>query len=134
MIKQLLILCLLLLSLPALAQETQPDTPLANPQHEQRVRALFRELRCEVCAGQTIADSNAALAQDMRSNVRQKVTAGQSDAEILGFFAERYGNGILMRPPLTTATAPLWLAPLGIALLGGWFIMRYFARRKNSQL
>lgn len=132
MIKYFIIAYLFLLGPAALAQQMQPEVPLENPQQEQRARELFRELRCEVCAGQTIADSNAALAQDMRGSVRQKIAAGQSDETILNFFAERYGDSILMRPPLTTATAPLWLAPLFVVLLGGWFMMRYFARKKNT--
>jgi cytochrome c-type biogenesis protein CcmH len=114
------------------AQETQVEIPLQDQAQEQRARDLFRELRCEVCAGQSIADSNAPLAQDMRITVRNKVASGDTPEEVLDFFAQRYGESILMRPPLSASTAPLWLAPLFVALLGAWFIMRYFSRKKNT--
>jgi len=117
---------------PSRAQETQAEIRLADEAQEQRARELFRELRCEVCEGQTIADSNAPLAQDMRAAVRTKVASGESDEHILGYFSERYGRDILMRPPMDASTAPLWAAPLFVVLLGAWFIMRYFSRRKAS--
>lgn len=116
----------------AAAQTALPENPLPDAAQEQRARALFSELRCEVCAGQTIGDSNAPLAQDMRSLVRSKVAAHESDEVILGYFATRYGDSILMRPPLNSGTAPLWLGPVFVLLLGGWFLVRYFARKKQS--
>lgn len=116
----------------AAAQVTQAESPLQNQAQEQRAHALFRELRCEVCDGQTIADSNAPLAQDMRGLVRKQVADGQSDEVILRFFAQRYGDDILMRPPLNSSTAPLWLGPAFIILMGIWFIIRFFARKKQS--
>lgn len=126
-------LCIFLLWPQALlAQQLQAEVPLADMAQEQRARTLFYELRCEVCAGQTIGDSNAALAQDMRVLVRQQIKSGKDDAAILDYFAERYGDDILMRPPLNANTAPLWLAPVFVFVLGGWFIIRYFARRKHS--
>ena len=114
------------------AQEQTPEAPLPDTQQEQRARDLFRELRCEVCEGQSVADSNASLAQDMRMLVRGKVAQGESDEAILAYFSERYGRDILMRPPLDGSTAPLWLAPMFVVLLGAWFIMRYFSRKKKS--
>lgn len=126
------LLLLTMLPLPSYGQESQPEVRLENAQQEARARELFRNLRCEVCEGQTIADSNADLAQDMRRAVRGKVAEGQSDAEIMEYFASRYGRDILMQPPLDVSTAPLWLAPLFIIMLGAWFVMRYFSRRKNS--
>lgn len=134
MIRPLLMLVALFccLSMSAFAQLATPETPLRDAAQEQRARQLFRELRCEVCAGQSIGDSNAALAQDMRGLVRGKVAAGESDEAILGYFAERYGEGILMRPPMQASTAPLWLGPAFVFLLGGWFLIRYFARKKQS--
>lgn len=126
------LLLLTMVSLPSYGQESQPEVRLENAQQEARARELFRNLRCEVCEGQTIADSNAGLAQDMRRAVRGKVAEGQSDAEIMEYFASRYGRDILMQPPLDASTAPLWLAPLFIIVLGAWFVMRYFSRRKHS--
>jgi cytochrome c-type biogenesis protein CcmH len=129
-------LCLMLLAfalpLSAMAQEMRAEQPLPDSAQEQRARELFRELRCEVCAGQSISDSNAALAQDMRQLVRRHVAEGRGDAEILEYFSSRYGDSILMRPPVNASTAPLWLAPLFIFVLGGWFIIRYFARKRHS--
>lgn len=124
------LLVMLLVAQPLSAQEALPENALENPQDEARARGLFHLLRCEVCEGQTIADSNADLAQDMRRAVRGKVAAGEEDAAILAYFAERYGRDILMRPPVDITTAPLWLAPLFVILLGVWFIIRYFARKK----
>lgn len=133
--KHLLLLLALTFSAiaPAQAQERHVETQLADDAQEQRARDLFRELRCEVCEGQTIADSNAPLAQDMRSAVREKVAVGESDGDILAYFSDRYGRDILMRPPVDASTAPLWFAPLFVAVLGAWFIMRYFSRRKASR-
>ena len=116
----------------AFAQEQTPEMPLENSAQEQHARTLFHELRCEVCQGQSVADSNASLAQDMRMMVREKVAAGESDESILGYFSERYGRDILMRPPMDSSTAPLWLAPLFVVVLGIWFIIRYFSRKKAS--
>ena len=127
-----LLLSLLLLPYSGFAQVATPDVPLPDAAQEERARGLFRELRCEVCEGQTIADSNAPLASDMRSLVRGKVAAEQSDAAILTFFAERYGDNILMRPPVAVRTLPLWLAPITFLLLGGFVFARYFRRRKES--
>ncbi|MCH2546068.1 MAG: cytochrome c-type biogenesis protein CcmH [Alphaproteobacteria bacterium] len=132
MIRLLMITWLCIAAFPVSAQVTQSETALTDSSQEQRARALFRELRCEVCDGQTIADSNAGLAQDMRILVRDKLREGQSDEAILGFFSERYGQDILMRPPMNSETAPLWLAPIFVLLMGGWFIIRYFARKKQS--
>lgn len=129
----LLFILIVLLSPVVYAQTAQPEQPLADYAQEQRARDLFRELRCEMCQGQTISDSNAMLAQDMRALVREKVQAGESDEEILSYFAAHYGNDILMRPPLDPQTAPLWLAPLITILLGGWLLMRYFRRKPRME-
>lgn len=131
-IRLCLLLWLCIAPLSVAAQEVQPEIPLSDAAAEARARDLFRDLRCEVCDGQTIADSNADLARDMRRAVRGKVAEGQSDAEIMEYFASRYGRDILMRPPLDASTAPLWLAPLLIIMLGAWFVMRYFSRRKQD--
>ncbi|MBM3617768.1 MAG: cytochrome c-type biogenesis protein CcmH [Alphaproteobacteria bacterium] len=127
--KLLLMFCLL--PYMALAQTLSPDVPLADATQEAQARELFRELRCEVCDGQTIADSNAALASDMRALVRSKIAAGEEKPQILIFFAERYGDAILMRPPVASRTAPLWFAPLGFLILGGFVFARYFRRDKQ---
>lgn len=130
---RILFLILLLVSPMAYGQTALPDRPLAEQQQEQRARNLFHQLRCEMCQGQTIGDSNALLAQDMRALVREKVQAGENDEAILGYFSARYGSDILMRPPLDARTAPLWLAPLIAILLGGWLLIRYFSRKPRME-
>jgi cytochrome c-type biogenesis protein CcmH len=127
---RLLCLVMMFFAFSATAQEMRDEAPLADAAKEAQARELFGELRCEVCAGQTIADSNAPLAQDMRILVREKVAEGQDNQQILSFFSERYGRGILMRPPVDASTAPLWLAPLFLVVLGAWFVMRYFTRKQ----
>lgn len=125
-------LLLLVFALPAYAQEATPDIPLADPASEAQAKSLFYELRCEVCEGQTIADSNAALAADMRALVRQQISDGKSATEIRLYFADRYGDAILMRPPVDARTAPLWLAPAFGLLLGGLYIFTYFRRKSHA--
>lgn len=127
---KIIVILLALVAFSASAQEMREEAFLSDSTQEAQARGLFTELRCEVCAGQTIADSNAPLAQDMRILVREKVAEGQSNEQILQFFAERYGREILMRPPVDASTAPLWLAPLFLIMLGAWFVMRYFTRKQ----
>lgn len=121
-----LFIALLCFSLPLFAQETSPDLPLADSAQETQARQLFRELRCEVCEGQTIGDSNAALAADMRALVRSRIAAGSTPEQIKSYLAERYGEGILMSPPVVPRTLPLWLAPLLLLVLGAGMMWRYF--------
>lgn len=128
---RMLFIVWMLLAMPAAAQETTADTPLMNAAQETQARELFRELRCEVCEGQTIADSNAALASDMRALVRHRIAAGDTPDDIKHWLAERYGESILMRPPLAAHTLPLWLAPAAMLLLGGVFFVRYFRRERE---
>ena len=87
---------------------------------------IFHELRCVVCAGESIAESRAEVAEDMRRVVREKLAAGESPQEIKAYFAAQYGDQILMRPPLSPATLGLWGGPLLMALLGAWLLLRYF--------
>ena len=90
----------------------------AQTTSEIRARALYNELRCVVCAGQSIAESNAELAQDMRAQVNRLIDARQSDGEIRAWFVERYGDAVLMNPPLKPLTYVLWAGPLVLLLLG----------------
>ncbi len=123
----------LLCALPntALAQIQTVEAPLTNIAQETRARALFSQLRCEVCEGQTLADSNAALAQTMRITVREQVRAGKSNAEILHYFVNRYGDAILMRPPVTTHTWALWLGPALLIGIGTMLLIRYFKQSET---
>lgn len=130
--KRVLFLLAVLWPLFAAAQQIAPDIPLMDSQQEQRARALFYELRCEVCQGQTIADSNAALAADMRALVRHKIAEGQSPEDIRNYFSARYGESILMRPPLLAHTLPLWLLPVSFLIIGAICCLRYLLRRKTA--
>ena len=106
--------------LPAAPQGVQGiDTPLAEPAQEERAIALHKRLRCLVCQNQSIHDSNAELAQDLRTVVRERIAAGATDAETVAWVVERYGDWVLLRPPLKPATLALWLGPAAILLAAG---------------
>lgn len=113
-------LAVLLLALwPLAAGAVQPDEILADPALEARAREISKELRCLVCQNQSIDDSNAGLARDLRLLVRERLVAGDSDEEVLSFVVARYGDFVLLRPPVRADTLLLWLAPAGILVLGG---------------
>lgn len=110
-----------------------PDEILADPALEARARALSRELRCLVCQSESIDDSNADLARDLRLLVRRRLLAGDSDKAVLAYIHDRYGDFVLMRPPVTDRTALLWFGPFGLLVaVGGWLLIR--ARRKPPAL
>lgn len=117
-----LLLCAiwLVFVIPAYAEET-----LTNPAQEKRAQHLFTQLRCMVCQGQNIADSNAPLAADMRHIIREKINEGVSEKAITEFLVARYGEVILMQPRLHTTTYALWFGPLLFLLVGGIIIFRY---------
>ena len=96
-----------------------PDEPLGDPALEDRARALHEELRCMVCQGQSIADSDAALAQDMRAIVRERIAAGESDDAVRGFLTARYGDYVLLDPPVKPETYVLWFGPAAVFVAGG---------------
>src|SRR5687767_13080823 len=96
---------------------------------DKRVGALANELRCLVCQNQTIADSNAPLAVDLRNQIREQVKRGASDREILDFMTARYGDFVLYRPPFKAATAALWLGPFLLLAAAAWFLARRIRRR-----
>src|SRR5512145_710824 len=106
-------------ALPALA--VQPDEVLSDPALEARARALSKQLRCMVCQNQSIDDSDAPLARDLRILVRERLQAGDSNSQVLDFMVQRYGEFVLLRPRLHWRTALLWLAP-PILLIGGGLI------------
>jgi cytochrome c-type biogenesis protein CcmH len=104
----------LLSALPALA--VNPDERLANPVLEARARTLSAQLRCLVCQSESIDDSNATLAHDLRVLVRERLTAGDSDEQVLSYLRARYGDYVLLNPPVERATWLLWFGP-GIVLV-----------------
>ena len=113
---------------PVLA--VQPDEILTDPALEARARGLSRELRCMVCQNQSIDDSDAPLARDLRILVRERLTAGDSDEQVLNFLVARYGEFVLLKPPFEWHTALLWLTPAA-ALLAGAIAMFAAVRRRQ---
>ena len=103
---------------------------LANPVLEERARNLSKQLRCLVCQNQSIDDSDADLARDLRREVRSQIAAGTSDGAIIDQLRAKYGDYVLLNPPLDQATLFLWLSPLGFILLGGLIVM--MARRQRG--
>jgi cytochrome c-type biogenesis protein CcmH len=122
-----------LLPLLLMAQMTAPaelaDTQLADARQEGSARALMETIRCVVCQGQSIADSDATMAGDMRALVRARIGAGESANEVRDWLIDRYGAYITYDPPLTGVTVILWLAPLALLALGGWVARSSFKRR-----
>ena len=104
-------------------------TQLRDPAKETQARALMEEIRCLVCQGQSIADSDAPIAGEMRALVRTRIAAGESPAEIRAWLVERYGDYVTYNPPLSAATLPLWLAPVALLALGAWVARGSFRRR-----
>ena len=96
----------------------------ANPALEARMMVLAAELRCLVCQNQTIADSNAELAQDLRRQVREQIAQGRTDAEIIGYMVQRYGDFVLYKPPVKATTLLLWFGPALLLLAGGFALFR----------
>ena len=124
------VLLFLLLASPALA--VLPSERLADPALETRARALSLELRCQVCQNQSIDDSNAPLAADLRRLVRERLVAGDSDANVLDYIVRRYGDYVLLRPPMREDTALLWFGPLAILIAGAIGAFVYLRRRKPA--
>jgi cytochrome c-type biogenesis protein CcmH len=108
----------LFLSLSASAFAVQPDEVLKDPAMEARAREISKELRCLVCQNQSIDDSNAPLARDLRVLVRERLVAGDDNTGVLGYITARYGDYVLLRPPFKASTYVLWIGPVIILLLG----------------
>jgi len=128
-----LLTLLAMLTVPSAAQDRLPPAPYAyqqlnDPAKEARAKALMEELRCLVCQGQSIADSDAPLAGDMRHEVRSKIAAGESPDAIKAWLVARYGNWVTYDPPFDGATALLWLGPLLFLAIGGWLAFGRFRR------
>lgn len=107
------------------------NVQLADPARETQARALMETLRCLVCQGQSIADSDADMAGDMRSLVRQKIGAGEEPAAVRDWLVARYGDYVSYDPPLSAGTAPLWIAPVLLLGLGVWIARASLRRRRR---
>jgi cytochrome c-type biogenesis protein CcmH len=120
--RRVLFLLVLLAPLQALAVSNPADM-LPDPAQEERARALGHEIRCMVCQNQSIEDSEAELARDLRLIVRERVRAGDSDGQVLDYLHARYGDFVLLKPPFAWSTAALWATPLIAVLAGLGFIL-----------
>jgi cytochrome c-type biogenesis protein CcmH len=135
--KQLLVLLALLLCAPALADSSLPPAHWANrqlpdPRQEAQAKALMEELRCLVCQGQSIADSDAEIAGDMRDLVRRRIAAGEKPGDIRTWLVDRYGDWVSYRPSASPVTWPLWLTPI-LLLAGGAVLLRKRIARRGRR-
>ena len=135
--KRLLFLIALLVAQPLIADSNLPPAYWANRQlpdanQERQAQVLMAELRCLVCQGQSIADSDAELAADMRDLVRRRIAAGERPAEVRSWLVERYGSWVTYRPTDEPAAWPLWLAPLVLLLIGAWLVRRRIRTRRRG--
>lgn len=125
----LLMLCLF--SSIAIAQVQEEERPSDDPVIEARLAKLSKELRCLQCQNQTLADSPAGLAADLRREIREQMKAGKSDQEIVTFLTQRYGDFILYRPRVTFTTYLLWFGPF-LLLLSGLFVLFYYIKQRRD--
>ena len=131
-----LLILLIMFAAPAMADSNLPPAQYANnqiadPAKEAEAHKLMETLRCLVCQGQSIADSDAEMAGDMRALVRQRIVAGESPGEIRQWLVKRYGDYVTYDPPLSRVTAPLWIAPLILLGIGGLIAARSFKRKRR---
>jgi cytochrome c-type biogenesis protein CcmH len=130
MMKGLLAALFLLIAAVVPAGAVQPDEILSDPALESRARALSAGLRCLVCQNQSIDDSNAPLARDLRLLIRERLKAGDSDAQAVDFIVARYGDFVLLRPRFTPETWILWIGPFALLLIVGAIL--YLRRRRGG--
>jgi cytochrome c-type biogenesis protein CcmH len=132
---QMKLLCLVMTLLTFVAvpsaMSVEPDEVLSDPALEARARALSKELRCMVCQNQSIDDSEAPLARDLRMLVRERLQAGESDRQVIDFLVARYGEFVLLRPRFSWRTALLWLGPAALIVVGACGII-VLARRYRA--
>jgi len=126
--------CLVLLCALAAAPvgAVEPDEMLDDPALEQRARELSAEIRCVVCQNESIDSSNADIARELRLLVRERLAAGDSDQQVLDYLVARYGDFVLLRPPMRPETYLLWFGPLAVLLLGAAAVFFYFRRQGKA--
>lgn len=118
-------------TMAAPARAVQPDEMLPDPRLEQRARALSQHLRCMVCQNQSIDDSEAPLAKDLRLLVRERLKAGDSDPQVIDYMVARYGDFVLLKPRFSWQTVVLWLTPAIVLLVGGFGLLIALRRRRS---
>ena len=135
--KRIALVFALLVASPVAADSNLPpaywaNRQLPNPKQEDQAQALMSELRCLVCQGQSIADSDAELAGDMRDLVRRRIAAGEKPSAIRQWLVQRYGSWISYKPTDEPAAWPLWVAPLVLLIVGAWLIRRRINLKRNG--
>lgn len=128
--KSCFLLLLVLISLPTFVIAKEAQSSAADPVLEERVMKLSKELRCLVCQNETLADSRADLAEDLRNQIRDQMKAGKTDKEIIDYLTVRYGKFILYNPPVDPTTYLLWFGPFILLLAGLFFLFRYVKQRR----
>jgi len=131
-VKRLLLIAVTTLALAGPVRAVSPDEQLADPRLEARARSLSQELRCLVCQNQSIDDSAAPLAHDLRVILRERLAAGDTDKQAVDYLVARYGDFVLLKPPFQPATWALWLGPLAILLLGAGGAALYMRGRARA--
>ena len=114
------------------AHAVQPDEVLKDPALEARARELSKDIRCLVCQNQSIDDSNADLARDLRVLVRERLTQGESNDQVMDYLVKRYGDFVLLRPPVKASTYLLWYGPIIIFIMGALGLFMFFRRRRAA--
>ncbi len=126
----ILLICLTALAVPATVHAVEPDEILKDPKLEKRARNLSAELRCLVCQNQSIDDSNAPLAKDLRVLVRERLTAGDTDTQVIDYVVSRYGEFVLLRPRFAAHTLLLWFSPFIFLLIGLYLSWKVFSANR----
>jgi len=128
--KQIIVLIFISICFAAgcIAKDAEPNE---DPQIEQRMKNLTEQLRCLVCQNETLADSRADLAEDLRKQIREQMKAGKSDKEIIAYLTDRYGDFVLYKPPVKATTYLLWFGPF-VFLIGGTIVLYRFVKRRRE--
>ena len=119
-----------LIGVTTFSLSVEPEEFMKDPKKELRAREISKNIRCVVCQNQSIDDSSAQLAKDLRLLIRQKIREGSTDKQIYNFLTKRYGDFILLNPPLKTSTIFLWLFPFGLLLIGFFVILKHHKKSK----
>jgi len=122
-------LVIALFAVLCIAAASDPAERLPDPSQEARARTIFREVRCLVCQNESIDDSEAQLAGDLRKIIRQQVAAGRSDAQVRQFLVARYGEFVLLKPPFSAGNLALWVGPFVVVIVGGLLLLVLLRRR-----
>ena len=130
--KRILLIAASVAALAGVARAVEPDEMMADPKLEARAEKLSKELRCVVCQNQSIDDSEAPLAKDLRVIVRERIAAGDTDDQAMGYIVARYGSFVQMRPPVRLDTMALWFGPAAVLLLGGLGAFLYMRGRSPA--